>query len=353
MSTGESCKNWPQPTKNKWGHNMDLSTTYLGLKLKNPLIASASPLSKNLDNFKVLEDAGIAAIVNHSLFEEQITHEIGELQHYLSKGSNSYAESLSYFPQTTEFNLGPEEYLDHIYRAKKSVKIPVIASLNAHTEGGWVTFAKQIQHAGADALELNIYFMATNPDMDGRIVEQVYIDILEEVKSVVTIPVAIKIGPYFSAMANMAKRLDKSGADGLVLFNRFYQPDIDLEELSMVPNLSLSSSYDMRLPLRWIGVLYGHVKASLAATTGIHTSEDVIKMIMSGADAAMLCSVLLRQGPGQVKVLLDGIVQWMKVHEYVSIDQMKGSMSQQSCINPEVFERANYMKTLNSYKETI
>jgi dihydroorotate dehydrogenase (fumarate) len=329
---------------------MDLSTTYLGLKLKNPLVVAASPLSENLDNYKILEDAGAAAIVNYSLFEEQITHEIGELQHYLSKGSESYAESLSYFPQATEFKLGPDEYLNHIYRAKKSVKIPVIASLNARTEGGWVTFAKQIQQAGADALELNVYFMATNPDMDGRHIEKVYIDILQEVKSVVTIPVAIKIGPYFSAFANMAKRLDQAGADGLVLFNRFYQPDIDLDQLSVVPNLSLSSSYDMRLPLRWIGILYGHIKASMAATTGIHTNEDVLKMVMSGADVTMLCSVLLSHGPGHVKVILQGIEQWMKDHEYTSIAQMKGSMSQQSCVNPETFERANYMKTLQSYQ---
>ena len=330
---------------------MDLSTTYLGLKLKNPLVAAASPLSKNLDNFKVLEDAGIAAIVNHSLFEEQITHEIGELQHYLNKGSESYAEALSYFPRVTDFNLGPEEYLTHIYRAKKAVKIPVIASLNARTEGGWVTFAKQIQQAGADALELNVYFMATNLQTDGRDTEQVYIDILEEVKSVVTIPVAIKIGPYFSALANMAKRLDQAGANGLVLFNRFYQPDIDLEELTVVPDLSLSSSYDMRLPLRWIGILYGHIKASMAATTGIHTGEDVLKMVMSGADVTMLCSVLLKHGPAHVKVILQKMEQWMKDHEYNSIAQMKGSMSQQSCVNPETIERANYMKTLQSYKE--
>ena len=329
---------------------MDLSTTYLGLKLKNPLVAAASPLTNNIDNYKCLEDAGIAAIVNHSLFEEQITHEVGELQHYLNKGSESYAEALSYFPHEMDFNLGPEEYLTHIYRAKKAVRIPVIASLNACTQGGWVTFAKQIQQAGADALELNVYFMATNPDMDGRNIEDVYIDILQQVKSVVTIPVAIKIGPYFSALANMAKRLDQAGADGLVLFNRFYQPDIDLEQLSVVPNLSLSSSYDMRLPLRWIGVLYGHIKASLAATTGIHSSEDVLKMIMSGADVTMLCSVLLRHGPGHAKVILQGIEQWTKEHEYTSIAQMKGSMSQKSCVNPETFERANYMKTLQSYK---
>ncbi len=329
---------------------MDLSTTYLGLKLKNPLVASASPLSNSIDNYKRLEDAGIAAVVNHSLFEEQITHEVGELRHYLSQGSESYAESLSYFPQAMDFNLGPEEYLTHIYRAKKAVRIPVIASLNAHTEGGWETFARQIQQAGADALELNVYFMATNPDVDGRSVEETYIDILQEVKSVVTIPVAIKIGPYFSALANMAKRLDQAGADGLVLFNRFYQPDIDLEQLTVLPNVLLSTSYDMRVPLRWIAVLYGRIKANLAGTGGIHSSEDVLKMIMSGADVAMLCSVLLRHGPGHVKVILKGIEKWMKDHEYTSIAQMRGSMSQKSCIDPEAFERANYMKTLQSYK---
>ncbi len=325
----------------------------MGLKLKNPLIAAASPLTKNLDNYKRLEDGGIAAIVNHSLFEEQITHEVGELQHYLSKGSESYAESLTYFPQVDDFNLGPEEYLSHIFKAKKAVSIPVIASLNARTEGGWVTFAKQIQQAGADALELNVYFMATNPDMDGRYIEDVYLEILQQVKSVVTIPVAIKIGPYFSAFANMAKRLDQAGADALVLFNRFYQPDIDLEELNVVPHLELSGSYDMRLPLRWIGVLFGRIKASLAATTGIHSSEDVIKMVMSGADATMLCSVLLRYGPDHTKVIIQGIEKWMEEHEYKSIAQMKGSMSQKSCVNPETFERANYMKTLQSYKESF
>ncbi len=349
MSAGRYFKKWPRRIKIR-AHNMDLSTTYLGLKLKNPLVASASPLSNSIDNYKRLEDAGIAAVVNHSLFEEQITHEVGELQHYLSKGSESYAESLSYFPHEMDFNLGPEEYLTHIYRAKKAVRIPVIASLNARSEGGWVTFARQIQQAGADALELNVYFMATNPDMDGRAIEEVYIDILQEVKSVVTIPVAIKIGPYFSALANMAKRLDQAGADGLVLFNRFYQPDIDLEQLTVVPNVLLSTSYDLRLPLRWIAVLYGRVKANLAGTGGIHSNEDALKMIMSGADVAMLCSVLLRHGTGHVKVILQGIEKWMREHEYTSIAQMRGSMSQKSCINPEAFERANYMKTLQSYK---
>ena len=330
---------------------MDLSTNYLGLKLKNPLIAAASPLSRNLDNFKILEDAGIGAIVNHSLFEEQITHEVGELQHYLSQGSESFAESLSYFPQASDFKLGPEEYLNHIYRAKKAVKIPIIASLNACTEGGWVTFAKQIQHAGADALELNVYFLATNPDVDGRVVEDIYVDILKAIKSVVTIPVAIKIGPYFSAVANMAQRLDQAGADGIVLFNRFYQPDIDLDELTVVPNVLLSTSYDLRLPLRWIGLLYGRLKASLAGSGGIHSAEDALKMIMSGADAAMLCSVLLRQGPAHAKVILQNMEEWMKEHEYTSIAQMRGSMSQKSCANPESFERANYRKVLQSYKD--
>ena len=329
---------------------MDLRTHYLGLKLKNPLVASASPITKDIDNYKRLEDDGVGAIVNHSLFEEQITHEVGELQHYLSKGSESYAESLSYFPQPSAFKLGPEEYLTHIYKAKKAVKVPVIASLNAHTDGGWVTFARDIEQAGADALELNVYFMATNPAVDGRAIEEIYLDILKSVKTVVKIPVAIKIGPYFSSLSHMAQRLDKAGADGLVLFNRFYQPDIDLEELTVVPNVLLSNSYDLRLPLRWIGILYGRIKANLAATGGIHSSEDAIKMIMSGADVTMLCSVLLRHGPGHVKVILDGIQKWMKEHEYASIEQMKGSMSQKSCVNPEAFERANYMKTLQSYK---
>lgn len=328
---------------------MDLSTTYLGLKLKNPLIASASPLSKDLDNFKILEDAGVAAIVNHSLFEEQITHEVGELQHFLTQGSESFAEALSYFPQASEFKLGPEDYLHHIYQAKKAVKIPIIASLNAHTQGGWVTFAKQIQQSGADAMELNVYFLATNPDVDGRSIEDVHVEILQEIKSVVTIPVAIKIAPYFSALANMAKRLDQAGADGLVLFNRFYQPDIDLKGLAVVPQVLLSTSYDLRLPLRWIGLLYGRIKANLAASGGIHCGEDVLKMVMSGADVAMLCSVLLHRGPAHAKVILKDMEKWMKKNDYTSIAQMRGSMSQKSCINPEAFERANYMKTLQSY----
>jgi len=329
---------------------MDLSTTYLGLKLKNPLVVSASPLSNTVDNYKRLEDAGAAAVVNHSLFEEQITHECFEMEHYLNLGAESTAESVSFVPSRMDFNLGPEDYLRHLYRAKKAVKIPVIGSLNAHSDGGWVTYAKQIQQTGVDALELNIYYLAADASLDGRQVEQMYLDILEGIKANVTIPVAVKVGPYFSAMANMAKRLADAGADGLVLFNRFYQPDIDLENLNVVPNVLLSTPQDMRLPLRWVAILHGRVKASLAASGGIHTSDDVIKMIMAGADVTMLCSVLLKHGPKHVQKVLTGIEQWIKDHEYTSIAQMQGSMSQKSTSNPEAFERANYMKALQSFK---
>ena len=329
---------------------MDLSTTYLGLKLKNPLVASASPLSKSVDSYRQLEDAGIAAVVNYSLFEEQITHQIYELDHYLTRGTESFAESLTYFPEPSEIKEGSEEYLKHIARVKKAVKIPVIGSLNAYSEGGWVSYAKKIQEAGADALELNIYFLPTDPKISSLDVENIYLNILKSVKEQVTIPVAIKIGPYFSAMANMAQRLSDAGADGLVLFNRFYQPDIDLENLIVVPNILFSTPQAMRVPLRWVAILYGRIKADLAATGGIHSAEDVLKMLMAGANVTMLCSVLLKHGPEHTKVILDGMRQWMEAHEYHSIAQMRGSMSQKSCANPAAFERANYMKALQEYK---
>ncbi len=328
---------------------MDLSTTYMGLNLRNPLVVSASPLSRSIDNLRRLEDAGVGAIVNYSLFEEQITNEIYEMDHYLMAGTESFAESLSYFPNPSETNIGPEEYLEHIHKAKKSVGIPIIGSLNAHSDGGWVTYAKQIQQAGADALELNIYFLATDPLVSSQRVEEIYIDILKAVKMNVTIPVAIKISPFFSAMANMAVRLDEAGADAVVLFNRFYQPDIDLESLTVIPNVLLSTPQAMRLPLRWVAILYGHINANLAATGGIHTPEDVIKMIMAGADVTMLCSVLLKNGADYAADILEGVEQWMKEREYVSISQMRGSMSQKFCANPESFERANYMKSLRSF----
>ncbi len=328
---------------------MDLSTTYMGLKLKNPLVASASPLSENLDNYRRLEDAGVAAIVNYSLFEEQITQEIDDLHHYLNDGTESFAESLTYFPKPSDFVLGPEEYLNHIYRAKRAVGIPVIGSLNGHSDGGWATYAKHIQQAGADALELNIYFLATDPSMTSQNVENVYLEVLKTVKSNVTIPVAVKIGPFFSAMANMAKRLDEAGADALVLFNRFYQPDIDLENLTVVPSVLLSTPQASRLPLRWVAILYGHLRASLASSGGIHQARDVIKMLMAGADVTMLCSSLLKHGIEHAAVILKDTQEWMKQHEYESVGQMKGSMSHKSCGDPEAFERATYMKALKSF----
>lgn len=329
---------------------MDLSTTYMGFKLKNPLVIAASPLSKSIENIIRLEEAGASAVVMYSLFEEQITHESYETEHYMTQGSLSFAESLTHVPQSIQPNSGVEEYLQHIYKAKQAVKIPIIGSLNAKSDGGWVTYAKQIQNAGADALELNVYFLATDPNIASQSVENVYLDILKAVKQNVTIPVAVKIGPYFSSLANMARCLDEAGADGLVLFNRFYQPDIDLDNLAITPNLILSTSQAMRLPLHWVGILYGNIKSSLAASSGIHTPHDVIKMLMVGADVTMLCSVLLKQDISKVKDILAGVEQWMKEHEYTSVKEMQGSMSHKSCTSPEAFERANYMKALLEFR---
>lgn len=329
---------------------MDMTTDYLGLKLKNPLIASASPLSDDIDNYLRLEDAGASAVVQNSLFEEQITNEIHESGHFQTFGTESFAESLSYFPKPTDFRLGPDEYCKQIQLAKKRVKIPVIASLNGRTPGGWTKYAKDIEQAGADALELNIYFLATNVNENSAKIESDYLEILRLIKGEVRIPVAVKLSPYFSAMANMAQRLDQAGANGLVLFNRFYQPDIDLENLEIVPNVLLSNPHEMRLPLRWIAILFGHVKADMAATTGVHGAEDVIKMMMVGAKAVMLCSVLLRKGISHISKINSEMIEWMQKHEYSSIKQMQGSMSQKRCTDPELFERANYMKVLKSYK---
>ena len=328
---------------------MDLTTRYLGLKLRNPLVASASPLSHDLDACRRLEDSGIAAIVCFSLFEEQIIRENLALEDHLTRGTESFAESLSYFPAPKSFLLGPEEYLDHITKMKKAVSVPVIGSLNGSSMGGWTKYAKYIQEAGADALELNIYMIPTDANQGSAVTEKIYLDIIQSVKKAVRIPVAVKLGPYFSNMAHMANRLDKAGADALVLFNRFYQPDIDLENLEVTPTLNLSTPQDMRLPMRWIAILYSHVKCFLAATGGIHTSADVLKMVMAGADITMLCAVLLKNGVGAPKSILEDMQAWMKSHEYVSVQQMKGSMSQKSCSNPEAFERANYMKVLQSY----
>lgn len=329
---------------------MDLSTTYLGLRLKNPLVPSASPLSRTLDGIKRMEDAGAAAIVMYSLFEEQIHHEAAELDHYLSFGTQSFSEALTYFPETTEYNLGPDEYIEHIRKAKEAVDIPIIGSLNGVSTGGWIDYAKKIQDAGASALELNVYYIPTDLKLTGDAVEQRYLDVLKAVKSAVSIPVAMKLSPFFSSMANMAMRLDAAGADGLVLFNRFYQPDLDIEALEVVPNVTLSTSHAIRMPLRWVAVLFGKVKASLAATSGVHGARDVVKLLMAGADVTQICSALLMHGPGRIAEILQELDRWLVEHEYVSVKQMRGSMSQKSVADPSAFERANYMKALNRYK---
>ena len=332
---------------------IDLSTTYLGLQLRTPLVASASPLSQEIGGICRLEDQGASAVVLYSLFEEQLRQESFELEHHLSEGTNSFAEAASFFPQPDEFWLGPEGYLNHIRRAKKAISVPIIASLNGTTVGGWTQYAKQIEQAGADALECNIYTIPTDPELSSNAVEQQYIDILRAVKSVVTIPVAVKLSPFFSNMANMAGRLDEAGANGLVLFNRFYQPDINLDELEIQPNVLLSTPQALRLPLTWIGILYGRIRASLAATSGVHGPEDVIKLLMVGADVTMLCSTLLRNGIAHLRRIEEGVLDWMDKHEYESVQQMKGSMSQIRCPNPSDFERAQYMKAVKSVQHVV
>jgi dihydroorotate dehydrogenase (fumarate) len=327
---------------------LDLTTRYLGMQLRTPLVASASPLSQEIDNIRRLEDAGASAVVLYSLFEEQLRQESLELDFYLSEGTESHPESLSFFPQPAEFKLGPDGYLEHIRKAKSAVKVPIIASLNGSSVGGWIQYATQIQEAGADALECNIYWIVTDPDMTSAQVEQQYLDIVQAVKSAVSIPVAVKISPFFSNLANMAKRLDEAGADGLVLFNRFYQPDIDLATLDLKPNVLLSTPQAIRLPLTWIGILHGRVKASLAATSGVHNPDDVIKLLMVGAKATMLCSTLLRNGINHLRAIEQGMRQWMEHHEYESVQQMQGSMSQLRCPDPSAFERAQYMRAVKS-----
>lgn len=330
---------------------MDLTTQYLGMTLKNPLVVAASPLTQNPDNFKKLEDSGVAAIVKHSLFEEQITHEVLEMHHLITQGTESYAEALNYFPQPDWYHVGPDAYLDHIYKAKQAIDIPVIASLNGSSVGGWVNYAKKMEEAGADAIELNIYHVANDPTVPGAVIEDMYVDIAKLVKKSVQIPVCVKLSPFFSSLGHVVMRLERESlTDGIVLFNRFYQPDIDLEELEVYPNLMLSTSYDMRLPMRWIAYLYGHTKMDFAATSGIHSAEDVIKMMMAGANVAMLCAVLLKNGADYASKILKDLEVWMEEHEYDSIQQMQGSMSCKSCSNPENFARVNYIKKLQSYQ---
>ncbi len=329
---------------------MNLSTTYLGLQLRTPLITSASTLTQDFDNIKRLENAGAAAIVLHSLFEEQIRLDQLELDHHLVHGTESYSEALNYFPQP-ETEVGPEEYLRLISRAKKAVKIPIIASLNGSTSGGWTNYASKMEEAGADALELNIYSIATDPDLDSLAIEQNYLDIVRAVKSVVTIPVAVKLSPFFTNFSRMARQLNEAGADGLVLFNRFYQPDIDVENLDVGPNLLLSTPMAMRLPLTWVALLAGRIPGSLAATSGIHRATDALKMIMAGADVTMLCSILLRRGIGHLRVIEREMTQWLEDHQYDSLEQLKGCLSQQKCPHPSAFERAQYLQSISTYVE--
>ena len=327
----------------------DLSTNYLGITLKNPIVVSPSPLCEDLGAVRRMEDAGAAAVVMQSLFEEQLTVESNDLDRFLSRGTESFAESLTYFPDMTQYNMGPEGYLEHLRRVKAAVGIPVLGSLNGVSTGGWISYAKKIEEAGADGLELNVYYIPTSPEMSGAQVEQMYLDLVRDVRASVRIPVAVKLGPYFSAMAHMARRLDQAGADALVLFNRFYQPDFDLEKLEVVPNLRLSTSDELRLRLRWAAILFGHVRCDLAITGGIHTAEDVLKAMMAGAKVAMTTSALLMHGVEHLTTLRAGLVSWMEEHEYESVRQMQGSMSQKSVAEPAAFERANYMKVLRSY----
>jgi dihydroorotate dehydrogenase (fumarate) len=328
---------------------MELSTSYLSLKLRTPLVVAASPLSEEIDSIKQLEDAGASAVVLYSLFEEQLRQDTVELVQNLEHGTFSTPEALTYFPEPGEFRLGPDEYLKHIARAKTAVDIPIIASLNGSSVGGWTKYAHALQHAGADALELNIYYIPTDMDVTSAQVEQNYLDILKAVRSAVHIPVAVKLSPFFTNFANMAKRLDLAGANGLVLFNRFYQPDIDLENLDVRPNILLSTPMAMRVPLRWVALLYGKLRASLAATSGIHRASDVLKMLMAGADVTMLCSTLIRHGPRQIGVIERDMLAWMQEHDYTSVSQLKGSMSQRNCAEPSAFERAQYMRAISQH----
>jgi dihydroorotate dehydrogenase (fumarate) len=329
---------------------MDLTTTYMGMTLKHPVVPSASPLSKTIDGIRAMEDAGASAVVMYSLFEEQITAESEQLDHYLSYGTHSYAEAIDYFPEMESYNVGPESYLNLISRAKEAVDIPVIGSLNGVSTGGWIEYASHIQEAGADGLELNIYYIPTALDLTGAQVEQMYVDIVRDVRQAVSIPIAVKISPHFSATANMAARLAEAGANALVMFNRFFAPDLDLEKLEVVPSLVFSTPFAMRVALRWVAILYGRVNVDFAITNGVHSHQDVLKGLMAGASVTMMASELLKNGLGRINEILSDMRAWMEEHEYESVAQMRGSMSQQHVAEPAAFERANYVKALQSWR---
>jgi dihydroorotate dehydrogenase (fumarate) len=328
---------------------MDLTTTYLGLELKNPLVASASPLSRSLDSARRLEDAGMAALVMYSLFEEELLNEQEALEHFMHGRDTGFGEATSPLPVPGGYHTGLDDYLEHLHRLKHALDVPVIASLNGISTGGWIENGRQLQEAGADALELNAYHVAADAAEDGAAVEDRYVDLLTELRTAVTIPVAMKLSPQFSALAALAQRLADAGADGLVLFNRFYQPDIDLESLAVVPSLQLSTPEELRLRMRWIALLHGRVDLSLAATGGVHGTEEVLKVLLAGADCAQMCSALLQHGPGRLSDTLEGLERWLEAREYDSLRQLIGSVSQQKTPDPAAFERANYMQVLDSY----
>ncbi len=332
---------------------VDLHTDYLGLELKNPLVASASALSKKLDNIRKMEDAGLSAVVLYSLFEEQIIHESLELDYFLTRGTYSYAEALTYFPDLDNYNIGAEKYVDLIQQAKQSVHIPVIASLNGISKGGWIEYASKIEKAGADALELNIYYLATDKDLQGEELEKAYIDLVKEICLTIKIPLAVKLSPFFTSLPHFAQKLAEAGARGLVLFNRFYQPDLDIENLEVTPKLELSSSVDLLLPLRWIAILYSRIPVDFALTSGVHRGEDIVKALMAGAKVAMTASELVAKGLPRAAAMLEELQQWMSTHEYESVHQMQGSMSQQKVKEPAAFERANYMKALTVFDRRL
>jgi dihydroorotate dehydrogenase (fumarate) len=328
---------------------IDLSTNYLGLKLKNPVVVSAGPLSEKLENFPRMEDAGAAAIVMYSLFEEQIEAESENLDSALEYGTNSYAESTSYLPDMPKYHVGPDRYLDLLRKGKAAVSIPVIASLNGSSPGGWVRYSEYMQEAGADAVELNIFDVPTDPNVTAEQLENRYCDLLRSIRKSVRIPIAVKLGPYFTSCANFVRKLSEAGADGIVIFNRFYQPDFDLEEMEVVPNLILSSPHELRLRLHWAAILYHQVETYIAITGGVHDSTDVLKCMMAGAHVAMMTSALLKYGIEHIGVVLAGMEAWMTEHEYVSVKQMRGSMSMVNVEDPRAFLRGNYLKMLGSY----
>jgi len=331
---------------------MDLRTSYMGLELKHPIVASASPLSETVDGIKRLEDAGAAAVVMFSLFEEQIQQEAETMARLLDSGVDSYAESLSYFPEVDDYHVGPEGYLEILRKAREATDIPVIASLNGVSNSGWIEVARMMEEAGASAIELNIFYIPAELNLSGRDVEQRYLDVIKSVKSAVSIPLALKLGPYFSSFGDMAAQFDAAGVDALVLFNRFYQPDFDLDKLEVVPSLNLSSAAEIRLPLLWIALLYGRVKASLAATHGVHSATEVVKYLLAGADAVMTTSSLLDKGVDHLGTLVDGLEQWLDHKGYDSVSQIKGRLSQQHIADPSAYERANYIKILETSKSS-